>query len=342
MRETARRPTIRDVATLAKVGTKTVSRVLNGEPNVSDPTKARVLDAVAALDYQPDLQAGNLRRAGQRTNTIGLLLSDVGNPFAATIHRAIADAAALRGVAVLAASLDENPEREQLAVAAFLRRRVDAIILTTIRSSQAYLVSVLGRGTPVVFIDRSPNGLDADTVTSANTDGAARATRHLIANGHRRIAFLGGMAAIRTTQQRKQGFFDELGRAGIPTGDAVVVEDVANEVEAMQAVADMMTREARPTAILSAQNMITVGAVRQLHQAGLQDTLAIVGFDDVELGDLLTPGLTVVRQNPAEIGRLAAERVFARLDGEDEPAMTVVVPVELVQRGSGEIPPSGG
>ncbi len=333
------RPTMRHVAALAGVGVKTGSRVINGEPNVSAATIAKVTAAARTLDYQPDLHAGNLRRADGRTRTIGLLVGSVDNPFSGAVHRAVEDAALARGVAVFASSLDDDPAREQEAVSAFLRRRVDGLILTTISESQAYLAPELRRGTPVVFVDREPAGVASDTVVSDNLEGAAVATRHLLERGHRRLAYLGDRAEIRTAQARRRGFLDELGLAGIATRDIPVVENLHDIETARLAALALLERDDPPTAIFSAQNLVTIGVLHALRESGLQHAIALVGFDDVPLADLLEPGVTVVAQNPQEIGRIAAERVFARLDGDAGPAVRTVVPTRLIERGSGEIPP---
>ncbi|BDZ37527.1 LacI family DNA-binding transcriptional regulator [Microbacterium suwonense] len=164
------RATMKQVATLAGVGTKTVSRVINGEPNVTEATSAKVWDAVRALDYQPDLQAGSLRRADGRTRTLGLLVGSVDNPFAGVIQRAVEDVAATRGVSVFASSLDDDPAREESAVRNFLQRRVDGLILTTARTTPDYLNQVRDRGVPVVFIDREPMMKGLDVVASDNRE----------------------------------------------------------------------------------------------------------------------------------------------------------------------------
>ncbi|WP_374008356.1 LacI family DNA-binding transcriptional regulator [Leifsonia sp. LS-T14] len=331
---------MRDVATLAGVGVKTVSRVINGEPHVSPATIERVLRAVADLNFQPDLHAGNLRRTDRRTRTIGLLVGSVSNPFSGALHRAVEDRAAARGVAVFASSLDDDPDQEERAVDAFLKRRVDGLILTTIKPSQAYLVAEQKHGTPLVFIDREPSGLEADAVVSSNAQGAAEATRHLIGHGHRRIAYLGDRPEIQTARERKRGFMEELGRAGIATGEVAIVEGLADEAEAEAAVLLLFSAPHPPTAIFSAQNLITMGALRALRRLGMHRLVALVGFDDLELADLLEPGLTVVAQDASKIGHLAAERIFARLDGALPQPQTFVVPTNLIPRGSGEIRPS--
>ncbi|MFH8252012.1 LacI family DNA-binding transcriptional regulator [Microbacterium sp. B2969] len=330
---------MKHVAALAGVGIKTVSRVVNGEPNVSEETAARVWSAVRALDYHVDLQASSMRRAGGRTDTLGLLVSSVDNPFAAAITRAVEDVALTRDVAVFASSLDDDAAREELAVEAFLRRRVDGLILTTMSRSLSYLRPTLERGTPVVCIDREPLAADVDVVVSDNREGAASATRHLIAGGHRRIALIADRPDIQTAVDRRDGFLEALGGAGIPTLDIPVVMGVHDPESAYDAVHALLASENPPTAVVTAQNLITLGALRALQEAGARHTVALVGFDEVSMGDLLDPGVTVVRQDPQSIGRIAAERVFARIDGDESASQRHVVGTELVIRGSGEIRP---
>lgn len=328
---------MKHVASLAGVGIKTVSRVINGEPNVAETTAARVWDAVRTLDYQPDLQAGSLRRADGRTRTLGLLVGSVDNPFAGAIHRAVEDVASARGVSVFASSLDDDPTREEDAVRNFLQRRVDALILTTARSSPDYLGQIRDRSIPVVYVDREPMMAGLDVVASDNRDGAKRATEHLIRHGHRRIALLLDRMDLITAAQRHQGFFDALGAAGIRTDLATVVSELHDAEAARMAVRHLMSSTEPPTAIFSAQNLITLGALHGLRELALEQTIAIVGFDDLPLADLMRPGITVVAQHPQEIGRLAAERVFAHLDGHGGESQRTIVRTTLITRGSGEI-----
>ncbi len=330
---------MRHVATLAGVGVKTVSRVINGEPNVSAAMIARVMEAAEKLNYQRDLYARTLRRRDRQTLTIGLLISSVANPFSGSMHRAIEDAATARGVSVFASSLDDDPARERRAVDAFLQRRVDALILTTAARSQGYLMEEADRGTPLVFVDREPIGVDGDAVIADNAAGAATATRHLLDHGHVRIAYLGDRADIQTAQERRRGYLEELGRAGVPTADLPQVEDLHDERSSYEATLRILDGDHRPTAIFSSQNLVTIGVLRALRERGLHRTIAVVGFDDVPLADLIDPGLSVIQQNPQRIGELAAERAFARLDGDNGPARTYVVPTVLIPRGSGEIGP---
>lgn len=333
------RPTMRHVAALAGVGIKTVSRVMNDEAGVSEATRQRVLSASQQLNYQLDMAAGSLRRAGRQTLSIGLLLPSVANPFSGEIHRALEDTLAARGIAVFAASLDDDPEREKALVAAFLGRRVDGLVLTPIAKSQSYVIPEHSRDLPMVFIDREPVGIEADAVVTDNAVGAARATAHLIAQGHTKLAYLGDRTDIQTARERRRGFIEELGRAGIATSAVPVLEGLHDEESAHRAAVELLSSESPPTAIFSSQNLVTFGVMRALKELGASRRVALVGFDDFTLADMMDPGITVIAQHPERIGKLAAERLLARIDGDDRAPQTYVVPTELIQRGSGELPP---
>ncbi|HEY5821598.1 MAG TPA: LacI family DNA-binding transcriptional regulator [Propionibacteriaceae bacterium] len=333
------RATIRDVAALAGVGIKTVSRVINHEANVSPQMKDRVERAVTALNFKPNQGAGALRRGDGKTLTLGLLLDAVDNPFSAAMNRAVEVIASARYTAVFAASFGDDPERERRLVDAFTRRRVDGLILTTITPDQGYLQAERELGTPIVFVDRPPVGLVADAVLSDNYEAAVKATQHLIDHGHRRIAHVGDETAISTARERARGFVDALNGAGLDGSAAVQTNDLCSTEEAHAAVRHLMGLAEPPTAIFASQNMVSIGAIRALHELGLQDEVALIGFDDLLLADLLQPGITVMAQNPAAIGTRAAEILFSRLDGDRSPVATTVIPTNLIVRGSGEIRP---
>jgi LacI family transcriptional regulator len=337
--ELRQRATIRDVAALAGVGLKTVSRVINGEPGVSPELTARVRDAADRLDFRPNLGARSLRRAGGKTATIGLLLEDVSNPFSAAIQRAIENVARSRGVAVFSASVDEDPERERALVSAFVARRVDGLVMVPAGRDQSYLLNEVRAGLSLVFVDRAPAYLDGDVVLAANQSGAEDAVRHLVERGHRRIAYLGDLLTISTARDRHAGYEAGLRAAGIPIDPDLVRHDLHDSDLADAAAADLLRRREPPTAIFASQNLVTIGAVRALRSAGRQHDVALVGFDEVPLADLLEPGLTVVAQDVLEIGRLAAEQLFRRLDGDRSPTVRQVVPTRLIPRGSGEVAP---
>ena len=330
---------MRDVAALAGVGIKTVSRVVNGEPGVSAAMAERVTRAAAELSFRPDFTAGSLRRSSRRSLSIGLVLASVDNPFCAAIHRAVEDVAAERGVAVLSASTDERLDRELSLVAEFTSRRVDGLIMSPTGVDQAYLRPELDSGTPIVMVDRPPIAIDVDSVVVDNAAGAENATAHLLAHGHRRIAYLGDLSSIATARQRHDGFARAMRRAGVPVDERIVIDDLHDVGPAFAAVQRVLAGPGAPTALFTSQNLVTIGAIRALRELGLQHRVAIVGFDDVALADMMDPGVTVVAQDPIAIGRTAAERVFLRLENGALPTQRITLPTRLIVRGSGEIRP---
>ena len=332
---------MREVAALAGVSIKTVSRVVNAEPGVSATLVGRVQAAAIQLDYQPNLAASNLRRAARQTATLGLLLEDVSNPFSGTIHRAIEGVAAARGVAVLATSLDEDPQRERAAARAMIRRRVDGLVIVPTGEDQSYLRTQMQAGLALVFVDRPPRFLDADTVLTTNRAGARAAVEHLVEQGHQRIAFLGDLTEITTAADRYEGYLDGLRDNGVRPDERLVRTDL-HAVAASEAATEELLRlpsGIAPSALFAGQNLITIGTIQALYRRGLQREIALVGFDDIALADLLTPGITVVAQDPYAIGTAAAELIFDRLDGYQGPSQHRTIPTELIVRGSGEIRP---
>ena len=327
-----------DVAALAGVSLKTVSRVVNGEAGVSPDLVERVRRAVDQLDYRHNLAASNLRR-GRRTQTVGVLLEDLRNEFAAALLRAIEDRARLHSVAVLAASLDDGHEREQELVHDVVTRRADGLVLMPSGPDQSYLSAELRAGLPVVAVDRPVHGVDIDTVVVDNADGARTATDHLIARGHRRIACLTDRNFLWTAAERRRGYVEALGRAGLALDEALVVSDLTTAEDAATVVTRMLADDDPPTAVFAARNDLTVGTVRALRRLGLQHEIALVGFDDFPLSDLVEPSVTVVSQDVATLGAAAAELLFARMHGGTELPRTVVLPTRMVVRESGDLPP---
>ncbi len=331
---------MKDVAALAGVSIKTVSRVMNGDPAVSPARADRVRAAAGKLGYRPNLTASSLRRGDRRTATIGLLLEDVANPFSAALLRAVEDEARERQVQILIASLEENPARERNLAITLIDRGVDGLVIVPAAPDQSYLAAERKLGTPVVFLDREPRFLDADAVVSANRAGAAAAVDHLRSFGHQRIAYLGDSSAIATAAHRFDGYQRALERAGLPADPLIIRHGLRTTDAAMQAATDMISLPDPPTALFASQNLVTIGAVKALRRAGLQEMVALVGFDDFPLADILTPGITVITQDTARLGRLAARLLFARLDGDGSPPRTHVVPTGMIVRGSGEIRPA--
>jgi LacI family transcriptional regulator len=328
------RPTMNDVARTAGVSLKTVSRVVNGETTVAADLAARVHAAVESLNYRPHIGASMLRRNDRRTRTIGVLLEDVGNPFSSALHRAIEDEARVHGVHVLTGSLDEDPQRERELAAAFAERHADGLIIAPAGSDQSYLGSL--PDIPVVFVDRPGRGFSGDSVLATNVSGSQDAVRHLVAQGHRRIAYLGDHVRVSTARERHRGYLAALTAAGL---SPLAERKLRHSSYAESATLALFDHPEPPTALFTSQNLITIGAFRALRRLRLQRRVALVGFDDFPLADLLEPAVTVVAQDPFMMGRTAARALFDRITGADGPAREFWIPTRLIRRGSGEIPP---
>lgn len=336
-----RRATMRDVAALSGVSVKTVSRVVNDVSTVSEELRDRVMRAVAQLDFRPNLAASSLRRTDGATRQIALLLENVANPFSATLSRAVENVAREHGTLVLSGSLDEDPRRELELVRAATLHRVDGILLVPAAPDHAYLHREIRTGTPVVFADRPPRGLDADAVMAANAEGAREAVLHLADHGHTEIAFLGHERGVSTAGERLAGYRTALDERGLPERPGRVVCGLGGSAAAARATGALLDSAHPPTALSTAQNLVTIGAIQALQERGLHERVAVVGFDDFPMADLLTPRVTVIAQDVMGIGALAVRRLFARIAGDDGPPREERVPTALVVRGSGEIPPPG-
>jgi len=332
------RPTMRDVAALAGVGLKTVSRVVNDVPTVAPELAVRVRAAADKLGYRQNLTASNLRRGDGRTNTVGLLVEDVGNPFSSAINRAVENFARKRGVLLLAGSLDEDPSRERELAKDLINRRVDGLIIVPAGRDQRYVVAEQQTGTSFVFIDRLPSPLVADAIVTDHRGGSEKGVRHLLLTGRTDIAYMGDDLTIPTARERFAGYQDGLAAAKHSARTSLVRHGLRTAEQARQAARDLLAGGRPPESIFASQNLVTIGVIEALHELGMHDQVALLGFDDIPLAAALHPGITVIAQDPVEIGRLAAERLFARIDGDRSPPSVHTVPSRLVIRGSGELP----
>lgn len=325
-----------DVARLAGVSLKTVSRVVNGEAGVHPSTANRVLEAIDQLGFRRNLGARNLRR-GASSGTIGVLTEDVANPFYSVLTRAVEEVARGNGRQVLTASSDEDPDRERELVLEFCSRRVDGLLVVPAGLRHGYLVPEIHAGMPVVFVDRPAGDIVADTVLVDNLGGGVEAVLHLARRGHRRIAFLGDAPTIFTASERLRGFREGCARAGVRFDEDLVCMSAPHPAGIAHALRSVLNRPNPATALVTGNNRVTVLVMREL--AGRTDRPALVGFDDFELADLLTPAVSVIAHDTGALGKAAAELLFARLAGDDSPPHRVIMPVHLIARGSGETRP---
>jgi LacI family transcriptional regulator len=331
------RPTMHDVARAAAVSLKTVSRVVNGEDGVRPETAERVHAAIATLGFRRNDMARVLRQ-GRSSRTLGLVIEDVANPFYSAVTRAVEEVAREDGYLVIAGSSDEDPRRERDLIRSLCERRVDGLLVVPAGDDHQFLLHEMRMGTAVAFLDRPPGRVEADTILIDNLTGARLAVEHLLAQGHRRIGMVGDLDVIFTSTERLQGYQRALRDAGIEPDPALVRLGSHDVAAADAATSVLLALPDPPTAIFAGNNRNTIGALRAIDRAGA--AAALVGFDDFELADLL--GVTVITHSPSEMGRQAAELVCQRLAGDQRPPRRVLLPVRLLARGSGELPPEPG
>jgi LacI family transcriptional regulator len=327
---------MRDVAKAAAVSLKTVSRVVNDEGGVRPETAARVHEAIGALGFRRNDMARMLRQ-GRSSRTLGLVIEDVANPFYSAITRAVEEVARSKGYLVITGSSDEDPERERDLIRTLCERRVEGLLVVPAGVDHRFLLPDLHMGTAVVFMDRPPGSIEADTILIDNLGGARCATRHLLDRGHRRIGMVGDLPHIFTAVERYEGYAETMKAAGIGVDDLLVKVGQHDVPAAEAATRELLAVPDPPTAIFAGNNRNTIGALRAIHGTGART--ALVGFDDFELADLLSTPVSVVTHSPAEMGRQAAELLCRRLAGDKAPPQRVRLPIELVRRGSGEVVP---
>lgn len=330
------RPTMKDVAAHAGVGLKTVSRVVNGEAGVTPDTERRVQEAIDALGFRRNDSARVLRKG--RTATVGLVLEDLADPFYGPLNRAVEEVARAHGALLINGSSAEDPHRERELALALCARRVDGLIVIPAGDDHRYLEPEIRAGVATVFVDRPAGRIDADVVLSDSFGGSRDGVAHLIAGGHRRIGFIGDHPRIHTAAERLRGYRAAMADAGLPVSESWVSLGSTTPDRVTTAAHRMLTDREPVTALFAGNNRVTVTLVRIL--AG-GDPVALVGFDDFELADLLRPGVTVVAQDAAALGRVATDRLFQRLSGAALPPARIELPTRLIPRGSGEIPPRG-
>jgi LacI family transcriptional regulator len=331
------RPTMKDVAELAQVGLKTVSRVVNREGYVSAETAARVERAIEQIGYRRNELARSMR-PGQSSTELGLLLGDLRNPFFAAVASAVIAEARNRGFGVVLASADEDPAAERASIDGLLGRRVAGLLIVPGAKDYGYLQKEIEHGTPVVFIDRPGPGLDADEVVIDNAAGARLAVQHLIAAGHRRIATLVAPSRY-STGERLRGYRETMRRQFGSVDDSLICKlKNGSPDEAERGARDLLGSRRPPGAFFTSTSYVTQGLLRALD--GRLD-IGIVGFDDFPLADMLPTPITVVNGDPGMLGSVAVQTLFERIEGDSAPPHRRVVHPQLIVRGSGELPPAG-
>jgi LacI family transcriptional regulator len=339
--------TIEEVAALAGVSIATVSRVLTSRVAVRPVTRQRVLDAVAELGYVPSGPAQAL--AGGRTGMLGLLMTDLTQPFYTVLANAIESEAQARGYTLMLANGAGDSGREAGYLDLLAQRRVDGILVASRGVTTRHIDWLRRAPVEVVLVTCEAPGVPLPAIVAASQDGAAMAADHVLGLGHRRIGEIVGPAVSASSPERHAGVVAALARAGIAEGDLAVEACDGDVAGGRVAAAALLARTPRPTAILCYNDLVAVGALHAIAEAGLScpGHVSVVGFDDIPIASMVSPALTTVAQAVDEMARWSVERIAAQIaanrgEGEVEAAEVVRKACRLVIRGSTAAPPGSG
>lgn len=340
-------PTMADVARSAGVSVATVSHVLNGTRPVLPQTRQAVLDAIDELGYTPNTLARSL--VTSRTRSIGLAVSAISNPYFTEILQGVEAAALQEGYSLLIADPHDDPAHERRVVQLLHERRVDGLIVAPSARPDDLVAYLTRHAVPTVLLDRAvPTPPDAaprfDQVCAENAEPTARLVTHLAGLGHRRIGLIAGLPGLSTTRERISGYRDGLAAAALPYDERLVVHGDSATGGAERATADLLSLAAAPTALVSANNAMTIGALRALRSRGLAvpGDIALCCFDDFAWADLFSPRLTAIAQPSRELGATAVRVLLERLARPERPARTVRLPCSFVHRTSCGCPEEAG
>jgi LacI family transcriptional regulator len=327
---------LRDVASRADVSTATTSRVLSGKGFVSDKLRERVLAAVKELNYTPNGLARSMSL--RETRTLGLVVSDVTNPFFTTVARGVEDICQEQGYSVVLCNTDGKPEKERAYLAMLHEKRVDGLLLSSTGAAAEQLRDILAAGIKVVLIDRAIPGVDSICVGVENFDGMYRGTQYLLSLGHRHIGLIVGGPDVPTSKERLDGYLAAMAESNTEIDPALIVDGHFSEEGGRTAGRQLYQRAVPPTAIISCNNLMTSGLLFALHDIGrrVPDDVSVLGFDDLPIFSLLDHPLTVIAQPTYELGRRAGEVLLEQIQkGKVErQAENIRLPIQLVIRDS--------
>ncbi|UED86915.1 LacI family DNA-binding transcriptional regulator [Streptomyces profundus] len=326
------RPTLRDVAGRAGVSAMTVTRVLRDDPRVSPATREKVLAGISELGYRPNTVARSLR-LGRGSGLVGLVVTNLANPFYSRLALGVDSVVGQQGLKTVIGNTRQDLDNERELVADLVGRRVDGIVVVPASGDQRHLAAAVDAGVPVVCASRPPVGFDADHVLVDDFGGARNATARLLAAGHRRVGFLGPPAAVYTSEERLRGYREALAAAGVRADERHVRQGQQDVEAAMNAASELLALAEPPTALFCSNNRNTIGAFRAVTAAG-QD-VALAGFDDFELADVLGLPLTVQAYDSDELGSEAGRLLIDRMrpTGPAPPPRRVVLPTRAVHYG---------
>ena len=328
-------PRMKDVAAYANVSKATVSRVLNRDPRVAEDLRLRVEEAISVLGYSPNRAARRLR--GISNDVLGLIISDIENPYFTSVVRGVEDAAYANHMHIVLCNSDEDPVRLQRYLRIMEEEQVAGLLIVPIGTAMRHeLLRFRAAEVPVILIDRTLDQVEIDAVVVDNLRGAFSAVHHLIQVGHKRIALIGGLPNSSTGRERAQGYRDALNHAGLPVDSACVKVGDFKLESGYRLARELLTAAEKPDAIFAANNLMTLGALRAFGELGVRvpEDVALVGFDDMPWADELCPSLTTVAQPTYELGQEAVQLLLRRLSNPHAPYRTVSLQTRLMVRES--------
>jgi LacI family transcriptional regulator len=324
-----------DVAARAGVSVATVSRALSGDPKrVSAPVLQRIVDAAEELDYIPNNLARNMRAGSSRI--LGLVISDIGNPFFTAVVRGVEDVAQRHGYSLVLSNTDEDPDREAASLGVMAAERAAGLIIATTNENGTALRRFADMGMAIVAIDRHIADLPTDSVVVDNESASHEAVTHLVRLGHRRIAIVGGPSDADTARERRRGYERALTEARIAIEPELVRAGDFRETAGLTVTRELLDLPVPPSAIFAVNNLTTIGVLGALRERGVEvpTAMSVVGFDDIPTAELLHPPLTVVQQPTYRVGARAADLLIRRLREPEAAVKEVVLSARLIVRGS--------
>lgn len=327
-------PSIKDVALKAGVSVATVSRVFSNPSAVRPELRQRVLNVVEEMGYRPNRIASSLRKLQSRT--IGVLVSDIRNPYFTAITRAIEDLANIKEMSVFLCNTDEDPAKEQLYLRTLLDENVAGIILSPTTEALKAYQPFISSGTPLVIIDRRIEGAMVNCVVCDNVQTAHVLTNHLIENGYRKIAAVLGLQNSSTGRERLLGYKMALNEHNIKFDPSLVAFVTPHEAESEEFLSKLLASKNAPDAILTGNSRLTIGALNALRAVNLSipQDIALCGFDETVWTPHVGPGITVISQPTYDIGATAGDLLFQSIDQNHRPTREVILKGHLIKRGS--------
>ncbi|MEH7130233.1 LacI family DNA-binding transcriptional regulator [Neobacillus drentensis] len=307
------KPTIEDVAKLANVSIATVSRVINNQGGVRKITEEKIVNAISELGYIRSAVARSMKR--KETNTIGIIVPDITNPFFPHVVAGIEQKAREKGYYTILSSTNESPIIEEEIVKIFIERGVDGVIITTANETGNHIKLLQDQGIPIVAVDRAIKNFEVDTVLVDNVNGAYQAIRQLILQGHEKIGIICGPQNTTPGRERYIGYKKALEEYNIPFDSSLVYQGDFKENSGYKGALHLFYSKNRPTAIFSSNNQMTIGCVKALTELDwkLGEEVSFIGFDDVEIATFIKPKLSVVSRPMTTIGEIAFQLVYERI-----------------------------